>query len=150
MWGKHEEALDRILALVVLLNQDMTQSLARDGLTVSRAHVLWELRHRGPTTQRVIADAMGVSARTITGLIDGLVSTGFVTRQPHPTDRRAFLVTFTPHGAATIKAMEHEQQEFAHVLFGGMPPRQFDCLVDGLGEILRRLSEHGLSRVDHS
>ncbi|MFC7479231.1 MarR family winged helix-turn-helix transcriptional regulator [Luedemannella flava] len=92
-------ALDRILELSVLVNADMTQSLARDQLTVSRAHVLWELRHRGPSTQRVLADAMGVSARTITGLVDGLVATGFVTREPHPTDRRATLVTVTEHGA---------------------------------------------------
>ncbi|HEX6577304.1 MAG TPA: hypothetical protein VF082_02975, partial [Jiangellaceae bacterium] len=51
-------ALDRVLELVVLLNDDMTSSLARDGLTPSRAHVLWELRRRGPSTQRVLADAI--------------------------------------------------------------------------------------------
>jgi DNA-binding MarR family transcriptional regulator len=107
--------------------------------------VLWELRHRGPTTQRVLADALRVSARTITGLIDGLVATGFVTRQPHPTDRRATLVTFTEHGARTIEAMERAQQEFAHLLFAGMPDDQFDCFVTGLGEILTRLRDQVLS-----
>jgi DNA-binding MarR family transcriptional regulator len=138
---KHSAALDRILELVVLLNDDMTQTLARDGLTVSRAHVLWELRHRGPTTQRNLADALKVSARTITGLIDGLVATGFVTREPHPADRRATLVTFTAHGATTVAAMERDQREFGQLLFAEMPDQQFDCLVAGLDEILTRLRD---------
>jgi DNA-binding MarR family transcriptional regulator len=141
----HVAALDRVLELVVLLNDDMTQSLARDGLTVSRARVLWELRQRGPTIQRDLADVLKVSARTITGLVDGLVATGLLTRQPHPTDRRATLVTFTEHGARTAEAMNRGQQELAHMLFAGMPDEQFDCFVAGLGEILTRLRDHGLS-----
>jgi len=142
---RHEAALDRILELVVLLDDDMTRSLARDGLTVSRAHLLWELRHRGPMTQRDVADALKVSARTVTGLVDGLVATGFVTREPHPTDRRATLVTFTEHAATTVAAMDRDQQTFAHLLFAGMPDEQFDCFVAGLGEILTRLRDQGLS-----
>jgi DNA-binding MarR family transcriptional regulator len=145
---RYAAALDRVLELVVLLNDDMTQSLARDGLTVSRAHVLWELRPRGPMTQRDLADALKVSARTITGLIDGLVATGFVTREPHPTDRRATLVTFTEHGVRTVEAMERGQQEFAQLLFAGMPDKQFDCFVEGLGEVLTRLRGAISQRID--
>ena len=142
---RHGVALSRILELVVVLNDDMTHSLARDGLTVSRAHVVWELRQRGPTTQRVLADAMEVSARNITGLVDALVATGFVTREPHPTDRRATLVSFTEHGARTAKALERGQNELARILFSGMPDDQFDCFVDGLDQILARLRDHGVS-----
>jgi len=36
-----------------------------------------------------------VAPRTITALFDGLVATGFVTREPHPSDRHAALVTLT-------------------------------------------------------
>lgn len=142
---RHLLALDRVLELVVLLNADMTQGLARDGLTVSRAHLLWELRRHGPMTQRALADALGVTARTITGLVDGLVATGFVTREPHPTDRRAALITFTEHGASTIATMEREQKQFASLLFDGMPERRFNSFVDALDEILTRLREHGLA-----
>src|SRR4051812_26956732 len=71
------DALDRLLRVVVVLGDDMTRSLARDGLTDSRAHLLWVLRQSGPTTQRALADAMNVSPRNVTGLLDGLVSGGF-------------------------------------------------------------------------
>lgn len=141
----HTAALDRVLELVVLLNDDMTSSLARDGLTPSRAHVLWELRRRGPSTQRVLADAMGVSARNVTGLIDALVKTGFVTREPHPTDRRASLVSFTGHGAKAADALHRGQQELADLLFAAMPAERLACFVDGLDEVLTRLHDHGHS-----
>ena len=132
-------ALGRVFELTVLLHDDMTESLGRQGLTNARAHLLWELQQRGPSTQAVLADALQVSARNVTGLVDALVATGFVTREPHPTDRRAFLVSFTEHGAAVAKAMDEGQQELAHLLFGGMPPKQFDCLASGLGLLVDRL-----------
>jgi DNA-binding MarR family transcriptional regulator len=139
-------ALHRLLDLTVLLHDDATRSLARDGLTTSRATVLWHVRRRGPATQRELAHAMNVSARTITGLVDALVDTGFVTREPHPTDRRANLVTFTDHGTRTVEAMERQQQQFVDLLFGEMPDERFRCFVDGLDDLLRRLEDLGLRR----
>jgi DNA-binding MarR family transcriptional regulator len=142
---RHRIALDRVLELVVLLNHDMTHGLARDGLTTSRAHVLWELRRRGPSTQRVLADALGVSARTVTGLVDGLEATGFVNREPHPTDRRAILVTPTPLADKTVSALETEQAGFARLLFADMSDARLDCFTAGLGEVLARLREQGIA-----
>ncbi|HEX6686612.1 MAG TPA: MarR family transcriptional regulator [Candidatus Limnocylindrales bacterium] len=136
---RYRITLDRILELVTLLNDDMTASFARDGLTGSRAHLLWELHHRGPTTQRTLADALRVSARNITGLVDGLVDTGFVTREPHPTDRRAILVSFTDKGAKAAGAMDRDHRELSRLLFDGMPGKRFDGFAAGLDDILDRL-----------
>lgn len=138
---RHQAALDRVFELVVLMTEDMTHSLGRQGLTTSRAHLLWELRRSGPRTQQSLATAMGVSARNITGLVDGLVATGFVSRQAHPTDRRAALVTFTELGERTTRTMENDQQHLAEQLFSGLPDPQFDCFLDGLDEVLARLHE---------
>lgn len=87
--------LDRVLELAVLLNDDMERDLARRGLTGSRAHLVWELNRHGPSTQQALAEALGVTPRAVTGLVDALADAGFVTREPHPGDRRATLVTFT-------------------------------------------------------
>jgi DNA-binding MarR family transcriptional regulator len=134
-------ALDRVLELAVLVNDDMTRTLARDGLTTARAHLLWELHQHGPTTQRELADALRVSPRNVTGLVDALVSTGFVTRQPHPHDRRATLVAFTDRGAATATALADGQREFAELLFAEMSPERFAGFVTGLDEVLGRLRQ---------
>lgn len=135
----YEAALGQVLELALLVNTDMTRSLGDLGLTPSRTHLLWELGQRGPTTQRVLADALEVSPRNITGLVDALVSTGFVSREPHPTDRRATLVQFTEHGADVVRQMETDHQEFARLLFDQMPKSTFAGLVSGLDAVLDRL-----------
>ena len=137
----HDGALDRILLLVVLLNDDMTRTLARDDLTPSRAHLMWELVQNGPSTQRDLAKALDVSARNITGLVDALVATGHVTRGPHPTDRRAILVSFTERGARVGAALRTGKRELAGLLFDEMSDRRFACFVAGLDEVVTRLRE---------
>jgi DNA-binding MarR family transcriptional regulator len=136
---RYATVLGQVLELSVLMSQDMAQSFERDGLTPSRAHLLWELHERGPSTQRVLAEALDVSPRNITGLVDGLVATGFVTREPHPTDRRATLVCFTAHGERIAKQFDDGRDELAEVLFAGMSERRLAGLEKGLGPVLDRL-----------
>ena len=131
--------LDRVLELALLLGRDATEGLARIGLTESRAHLLWELRRRGPCTQRVLADALNVAPRTITTLIDALVETGFVTREPHPSDRRATLVTFTPHGQETARALVEGHRQLACTLFEDLPVEVLDGFDTGLVHVVARL-----------
>jgi DNA-binding MarR family transcriptional regulator len=132
-------ALGRVLELTLLLGEDMTQALARDGLTAPRAHLLWELQQRGPSTQQALAVALGVTPRNVTGLVDGLAATGFVTRQPPPTDRRSTLVTFTEHGAAVAEGFERGRAELADLLFTEMADDLFAAFVEGLDVVLDRL-----------
>ena len=132
-------ALDRVLELALLINADMTRGLAARGLTESRTRLVWRLLQRGPSTQRELADALHVSPRNVTGLVDALVATGFVSREPHPSDRRATLVRFTEHGADVARSLERDQHEFARTLFAGMPKAQLDGFVQGLDAVLDRL-----------
>jgi DNA-binding MarR family transcriptional regulator len=134
-----EATLDRILELTVLLGRDMTDFLAREGLTESRVHLLWQLQQRGPCTQRTLAADLHVTPRTITALVDGLVATGFVTRQPHPSDRRATLVTFTQRGHTTAQALLDDHRRLARQLFADMTGDVFDSFDAGLLHVLTRL-----------
>ena len=134
-----EATLDRILELTVLLGRDMADFLARERLTESRVHLLWQLQQRGPCTQATLAADLHVTPRTITALIDGLVATGFVTREPHPSDRRATLVTFTERGRTTAQALLDDHRRLARQLFADMPDDAFDGFDAGLLHVLTRL-----------
>ena len=135
------EILDRLLELVVLLGEDMAQSLAREGLTVPRAHLLWHLHHRGPSTQRALADALKVTPRNVTGLVDGLVASGHVTREPHPSDRRATHVSLTERAAETLAGMDTAHKELAELLLRDMTDRQLRAFAAGLAHVTGRLRE---------
>ena len=50
------------------------------GLTRARAAVIWQLQERGPVTQRTLSQALRVSPRNVTGLLDALEAGGYVTR----------------------------------------------------------------------
>jgi DNA-binding MarR family transcriptional regulator len=63
-------------------------------------------RPHAASRPRELAEALRVSPRNVTGLLDGLEATGFVARTMHPSDRRATLVTLTEHGKAVAKAMQ--------------------------------------------
>jgi DNA-binding MarR family transcriptional regulator len=134
-----EAALDRVLELTVLLSRDMTDSLAREGLTESRAHLLWQLQQRGPCTQATLAAGLHVTPRAITALVDGLAASGFVTREPHPSDRRATLVTFTERGRTTAQALLDGHVRLARQLFAGLPDDAFDRFDAGLLHVLTQL-----------
>lgn len=136
----HRSALARVLELSILVNEDMDRGLEPLGLSRSRTRLLWELL-QGPRTQRDLAEALGVSPRNITGLVDGLVESGFVTREPHPRDRRATLVTFTRRGSRVMAQMERDHARFADLLFDDLTDRQVNSLVKSLDLVLSRLRE---------
>jgi DNA-binding MarR family transcriptional regulator len=131
-----EAALDRILELTVLIGRDSADSLAGQGLTESRAHLLWQLQQRGPCTQATLAADLHVTPRAITALVDGLVAAGFVTREPHPSDRRAALITFTERGTAAAQWLLDAHRGLARQLFAGLPDDVFHGFDAGLRHVL--------------
>jgi DNA-binding MarR family transcriptional regulator len=132
-------ALDLVLELTVLLGEDMRRGLGGLGLTESRVRVVWALHEGGPATQQSLARAVEVAPRTMTTLVDSLVETGFVTREPHPTDRRATQVTITGHGAEVAAELERSQRELAGQLFGDLDDSTYAGLVTGLTATVDRL-----------
>jgi DNA-binding MarR family transcriptional regulator len=55
-----------------------------------------------PLTPAEIAERTGVTRATITGLLDTLERAGFVSRTPHPDDRRMMSVALTARGEALL------------------------------------------------
>ncbi len=124
---------DRLVQIALLIQEDMASSFAASGLTTARTHLLWELHQIGPSTQQALAAALKVSPRNVTGLVDALEAGGFVERRPHPTDRRALLVTLTELGVRTMAEMAAERQKAAGQLvadFGDQELEQFSRSLD--------------------
>jgi DNA-binding MarR family transcriptional regulator len=125
-----------------VLDDDMTKAIEALGLTPSRTHLLWALGQRGPVVQRVLAEALNVTPRAVTGLVDALVADGLVTREPHPADRRATLVTLTPRGRTLVAHLKRDHKRLARALFASMSNREFDGFARTLGGVIERLRAH--------
>jgi DNA-binding MarR family transcriptional regulator len=81
-----------------------TDRRAGDGLSYAKLRLLDALHRDGPSIMRELGDELGVSARTMTALVDSLEESGLVARRPHPTDRRAVRVELVP---GSERATEH-------------------------------------------
>ena len=97
---QHVQVFDRLLEIALLIQDDLADFFTGTDLTTARTHLLWELHRLGPSTQRALARTLNVTPRNVTGLVDALEANGFVDRRPHPTDRRATLVTLTELGTS--------------------------------------------------
>lgn len=75
--------------------------LARNGTSQGRFLVLMMLDRvcvsKGMSPSE-IAEKLGVTRATVTGLLDGLEKDGLISRQMHPEDRRAFCIELTGKG----------------------------------------------------
>lgn len=138
--AQHTQALDKVLHLAMLVNSDLARFERESGLTAPRIHLLWVLGEAGPTTQQHLATALGVTPRNVTGLVDGLAASGHVTREPHPTDRRATLVTPTDLGARAIRDLVASHAELGDQLFGSVPAEHLAAFTTTLDETIATFS----------
>jgi DNA-binding MarR family transcriptional regulator len=139
-------ALERLFELAVVLNDLMNEHLEALGLTPARAEVLWLLVERGPLTQRQLSESLQCTPRNVTGLVDALEESGFVARQPHPTDRRAVLVNLTRKGRRVATGLRGEHRQGAGDLFTGVAPADvttFAAVLDVVVDRFRRRQEDG-------
>lgn len=140
------QILDSLLALSQVLEADQARELERRGLTQPRTHLLWVLYHGGPVTQAQLAEAIGVTPRNVTTLVDALEATGFARREPHPHDRRAVLVHLTERGLSIMETMDAEHRALGSELVAGLDAETVRVTADALQHVLttlqRLVAEH--------
>ena len=109
--------------------------LARAELTARQVGILTLVIEREPMTQKALGDLLRIDRTTMVSLIDDLEGKGFVARQRHPRDRRAFLVWPTESGlAAKVEAIGILDEQQHHFLAPLTAAEQ-----QQLGALLKRL-----------
>jgi DNA-binding MarR family transcriptional regulator len=134
-----DNALERLFEVAGVLTDSMGQGLNDLKLTPARAEIVWRIGRQGPMTQRELSEALRCTPRNVTGLVDALVDLGLVVRQPHPSDRRATLVTLTDQGTKAAQQWYAGYQQLSEHLFGDLDATELTDLVATLDRILQRL-----------
>ncbi len=68
------------------------------GLNVRQRLIIQRLGLEGELHMAALGQQLGLTPSAMTGLVDRLVAQGFVSRLPHPSDRRATLVSLSRKG----------------------------------------------------
>jgi DNA-binding MarR family transcriptional regulator len=85
-----------------------------------------------PQTMGQLAQALGVSLGSVTGLVDGLVQRGLVRREEDSDDRRQKLARLTATAETRLRRMEHERSVIAMRLLRRMQLDDLRALRQGL------------------
>jgi DNA-binding MarR family transcriptional regulator len=129
-------AVTSIMRAHQILIARLNEALEPFELSFARYEALMLLfvSRRGSLPLGKMGARLQVHPASVTNLIDGLERLGFVTRAPHPSDRRTTLATITDRGRTVA---EEATATLNGIRFGTAPlPRQ-DLLA--LTEVLRRL-----------
>jgi DNA-binding MarR family transcriptional regulator len=113
--------LGRLFRLAPRLTDLQDLGARQYGLGFARGRVLWALQESGPLLMRAIGQALGISPRTVTGLIDALEADGWVTRSPHPADRRATIISLTGTAEAALARLRENYEGMARDLLSDLP-----------------------------
>lgn len=107
----------------------------QSGLSPAQMHAVEIIGHHEKLRMKELAEKMGITTGTLTVMVDRLGREGLVTRQPHPTDRRSYVIVLTERGREQFE--EHHQM---HCLLTAEITASFDDdEMDRLKDYLARL-----------
>jgi DNA-binding MarR family transcriptional regulator len=111
-----------------------------DGMGYVHMRLLEALRSGGPAIMRDLGTQLGATPRNMTAIVDALEQYGFVSRRPHPSDRRATLIELSPAGARAAAQAAGPQLDAIAQVFAEFSPqelREFSALLVKLTRAIR-------------
>ncbi len=108
-----------------------------------RMRLLHVLESEGPRTMSDLANALAVTPRRVTALVDALEPEGLVERRPHPTDGRSTVVSLTRAGRKRQQVIWAERQREISKAFldlSAEQQRQLLAITPVLTASLRKLA----------
>jgi MarR family transcriptional regulator, transcriptional regulator for hemolysin len=97
--------------------------------------VLLNLKTRSLANQRELAEAMGIREATLTHHLNAMESSGLITRQRDPANRRVHVVALTESGEAAFLALRGAAMAFDRQLRHGISDEESAALDDILGRM---------------
>ncbi len=101
------------------------ERLRSTGLTLARATVLyWIGEMEDATSQREIAETVGIEGPTLVRQLHALEASGLIERVPMPNDRRAKGIRLTPAALPMVEMLREISSVLSNDLFGRLDHRR--------------------------
>ena len=117
--------------------------LGKYGLSQGRFLVLIVMNRQPDkeTTPSVLADKIGVTRATMTGLLDGLEKDGLIKRFAHEKDRRKQSLKLTKKGKAVLEKLLPDYWSRLDNLMSGINKKELATLIRLLGKVSAGIGE---------
>lgn len=118
--------------------EGFTTHFARNGTSQGRYLVMMMLDRPCVSSGMLpseLAEKLGVTRATVTGLLDGLEKDGLISRQMHPEDRRAFCIELTSKGRTLLAELLPEHYRRVAGLMAHLSDEERRQLVDLLYKV---------------
>jgi DNA-binding MarR family transcriptional regulator len=121
----------RLLTCTTLIEGEVRRRLRGDfGVTLPRFDLMAQLdKFPSGMTLGELSSRMMVSNGNVTGLAERLVADGLLVRRPSPNDRRAQIVSLTPEGRRTFRAMARAHENWIAEIFADLQPGEVETLM---------------------
>ncbi|HSW77826.1 MAG TPA: MarR family transcriptional regulator [Candidatus Chromulinivoraceae bacterium] len=110
------------------------------GLTVAQLHSLAILDPGAGVPMNRLSSTLLCDASNVTGIVDRLLSAGYIVREENPEDRRVKMIALTKEGEKLRNRFFHELNDYQLPSFSELTPTQRDNLKETLLVILRPIS----------
>lgn len=97
--------------------------------------------HQGPLRPSSLADALGVSRTTISGVTAKMLREGLVERRPDPGDGRATRLVLTVSGEAVAQAIRRQDARNANAMLAALDDAERAVLVGLIEKVAASLKE---------
>ena len=111
--------------------------LLETDLTVQQLRALALVQVDRESTPQRLAEALGVSAATVSGILDRLTAAGMTVRTQDPVDGRVRRVTSTEKGSEAIRRLVAHDEDLPPDLLALLSVDDLRALVQGTGALLR-------------
>jgi DNA-binding MarR family transcriptional regulator len=93
-----------------------------------------------------LSNALDIDNSTLTGLIDRLERSGYVTRGPGDSDRRAFRISITPQGLEESNRASPLIRKINEEIKSGFSQEEIETFKRVLGGLVERFGKSGVRR----
>lgn len=131
-------ALNSHSEAVVLFHAAVAESM---GLDPTAYKALFVLKRLGPLSAGQMSAATGLKNAGVTDLIDRLVAKGYVSRAPHPSDRRRIVVTLVDSSVTGARRTFALPNPSLADLCERYDDRELEVIADFLNRNAQRLRE---------
>lgn len=145
MASGHEVAMG-LRAAYWAMHRRTDACLAKRGVTADQFVLLALLAEQDGITQQELVRRASSDANTVRAMLMLLEGRGFVTRQRHPTDRRARSVTLTRKGRQAYERLWTNSEPLRERLLAIFQPEEADTLIEFLNRISKAMAQAAADR----